>query len=55
MYRLADQLKYFDPVLERIPDDPNIDDNLGSNSATIKEDQPWLQELSATLQQLNVN
>lgn len=27
---------------------------MGSTSATIKEDQPWLQELSATLQQLNV-
>lgn len=53
IYRLADQLKYFDPVLDRLADDLTSDDNLGG--ASTMEDQQWLQQLSTTLKQFNVS
>lgn len=43
MHTLADQLKYFDPVLERISED---DQTTGPQSM---EDQQWLQALSSIL------
>lgn len=57
MYTLADQLKYFDPVYERMMYEPNNstdDGGVGGTHAPSMEDQPWLQGLSATLRQYNV-
>lgn len=57
MYTLADQLKYFDPAFERMLDDTNIsgDDNVINANVNAPDNQPWLQELLATLQQFNVS
>lgn len=57
VYKLADQLKYFDPVFERIMYEA---DNSGDNDAAdhhqsmIMQDQPWLQQLLTTLNGVKV-
>lgn len=54
VYTLAEQLKYFDPVYERMMyEADNSEDGVvtGSTNAAVIEDQPWLQELAASLQQ----
>lgn len=44
VYSLADRLKFYDPVMEKLYEDNNI------NNAEGTEDQKWLQDLSLVLQ-----
>lgn len=51
---MADQLKYFDPVFERMLYETSGDDSSAPTNAMSLEDQPWLQELFVILNQTNV-
>lgn len=60
VYTLADQLKYFDPVYERMMFEPKEEtDEGGAATATAAtsalDDQPWLKELQSTLTNNNVS
>lgn len=44
VYALGDQLKYYDPVMEK-----SYEDNYNNNEYTQTEDQKWLQDLSALI------
>lgn len=60
MFVLADQLKFFDPVYERMmyeADNSGEDGavNSSTNAAAVIEDQPWLKELASTLKQNSVS
>lgn len=50
---MSDQLKYFDPVYERMMYEADNSKD-GPLEAAAIEDQPWLQELAATHMQYNV-
>lgn len=54
VYTLADHLKYFDPVFERMLYEATGDDGSSQTNAITLEDQPWLQELQTLLKQTNV-
>lgn len=58
VYTLADQLKYFDPVYERMMSEPNSsadgDGAAISSAPAVLDDQPWLKELLSTLKSVNV-
>lgn len=45
VYTLADRLKFYDPVMEK-----SYEDNFNNNALERVEDQKWLQDLSALLQ-----
>lgn len=60
VFTLADQLKYFDPVYERMMLEPKEDademgDAAGTNASAMLEDQPWLKQLLFTIQNSNVS
>lgn len=54
VYEFADRLKFYDPVLEKTLDDPQITDGNFNSAMQNIEDQKWLQQLRGLALQYQV-